>query len=55
MQEAANEGETKVAGVVGKFIKRRKSHNISFQIWVFISYEEMKYDWDSKCLNLTYR
>ena len=42
VQESADEGETKVDEVVGKCIKRRKSYKISFQIGVFISYEEMK-------------
>ena len=31
VQEAVDEGETKVDEVVGKFIKRRKSYNIPFR------------------------
>ena len=41
VQESAYEGETEVGEVVGKFIKRRKYYNISFQLEVFIWYEEM--------------
>ena len=41
MQEAADEGETEVDEVVGKFIKRRKFYNIFFQLRVLISYEDM--------------
>ena len=51
LQEAADEGETKVDEVVGTFIKMRQSYYIEFQIGVVISYEEMKQNWDSKCLN----
>ena len=32
VQEAADEGETNVDEVVGKFIKRSESYNISFQL-----------------------
>ena len=42
VQEYEYEGETKVDGVLGNFINRRKSYNISFQIGFFISHEEMK-------------
>ena len=55
MQEAADEGETAVDEVVGKFIKMSKSYVIDFQIEVFLSYEEMKQDWDLKDLNSTDR
>ena len=44
MQEYAYEGETEVGEVVGKFINRSRSYNISFQIGVIISHEEIKYD-----------
>ena len=37
VQEATYECETEVDEVVDKFIKRRKSYNISFQIGVVIS------------------
>ena len=36
VQEAADEGETGVDEVVGKYIKKRKSYNISVQIGVLI-------------------
>ena len=39
LQEAADEGETKVDEVVGTFIKMRQSYYIDFQIGVVISYE----------------
>ena len=39
VQEVADEGETEVDEVVGKFIKRIKSHNIYSQIMVFVSYK----------------
>ena len=42
LQEAEYEGETKVDEVVGKFIKRRKSRNIAFQIGVVISHKGIK-------------
>ena len=42
VQEAADEGETKVYEVVGKVISGRKYYIISFWIEVFISYEDMK-------------
>ena len=42
VQEAAYEVETEVDEVVDKVIKRRKSYNISFHIWVIISHEEIK-------------
>ena len=47
VKEATCEGETEVDKMIGKFIKRRKSYIISFQIGFFISYEEMKKDWYS--------
>ena len=40
-QEASCEGETVVDEVVFKFIRRRKYYNISFQIGVIISHEEI--------------
>ena len=42
VQESEFEGETEVDEVVGKVIKRRKSYNISFQIGVIISHEDIK-------------
>ena len=36
MKEAEYEGETEVDEVVGKFVNRRKSYNIAFQIGVII-------------------
>ena len=39
MQEAADEGETKVDEVVGNFIRRSQYYYIDFQIGVFILYE----------------
>ena len=42
VKEASYEGETEFDEVVGKFIKRRKSYNISFHLCFFISYEDMK-------------
>ena len=54
VKESADEGETEVDEVVGKFIRRRKYYNISVELGGFISYEEMKWDWDSNCLNLIY-
>ena len=42
MHEAKYEVETKVYEVAGKFIKRRLSYYIEFQIGVVISYEDMK-------------
>ena len=42
VKEYAYEGETEVNEVVGKVIKRRDSYNISFQIRVIISHEEIK-------------
>ena len=39
VQEDSDEGETKVDEVVGKFIRRRQSYYIDFQIGVVISYE----------------
>ena len=42
MQEAEYEGETNVGEVVRKYIKRRKSYNIAFQIEVIISHKEIK-------------
>ena len=51
VQEDSDEGETKVDEVVGKFIRRRQSYYIDFQIGVVISYEQMKQYWDPKCLN----
>ena len=51
VHEAADEGETKVDEVVGKFITRRQSYYTDFQIGVVISYEYMKQYWDTKCLN----
>ena len=42
MQEAVDEGETEVDEVVGKFINRRNSYNIYFQLGVLISYEYMR-------------
>ena len=39
MQETEYEGETEVDEVVGKFIKRRKSYNISFLVGVIISHK----------------
>ena len=54
MQEAADSGETDVDEVLGKFIKSRQSYDISFQLGVVISYEDMKQDFYSKDLNLTY-
>ena len=51
VHEAADEGETKVDEVVGKFIRRRQSYYTDFQIGVVISYEYMKQYWDPKCLN----
>ena len=51
VKEAADKGETKIGEVVRNFIKRRKSYNIYFQLEFFISYEDMKYDSGSKCLN----
>ena len=44
MQEYGDERETKIDELVDKFIYRRKSYNIYFQIRGFISYEEMNYD-----------
>ena len=41
-KEAAYEGETEVDEVFRKVIKRKKFYNISFQIEVFISYEDMR-------------
>ena len=41
VQESADEDITRVDEVEVKVIKRRKSYNISFQLGVFISYEEM--------------
>ena len=38
VQEATNEVETKVYEVLGKFIKRRKSYDIAFQLRVIISH-----------------
>ena len=37
VQEYADEGETEVDEVVGKFIERRKSYNISIHLGFFIS------------------
>ena len=42
VKEASYEGETEFDEVVGKFIKRRKSYNIYFQLRVFLSYKDMK-------------
>ena len=42
VKESAYEGETEVYKVVGKFIKRRRSYNIAFQIGVIISHKEIK-------------
>ena len=42
MQEAEYEGEKDVGEVVGKYIKRRISYNIAFQIGVIISHNEIK-------------
>ena len=36
MQEAVDEGENWVDEVIGKFIKRSESYNISLQLEVFI-------------------
>ena len=42
MKESEYEGETEVDEVVGKFIKRRKSYNISIPVGVIISNEEIR-------------
>ena len=42
VQKDTYEGEAKVDEVVGKVIKRIKSYDISFQLGVVISNEEMK-------------
>ena len=42
VKEATYVGKTEVGEVVGKFIKRRKSYNIAFQIGVIILHEEIK-------------
>ena len=42
VEEATYEGETRVDEGVGKFIKRRKSYNISFQIGIIISHKEIR-------------
>ena len=42
MKGAEYEVETKVEEVVGKFINRRKSYSISFQIGFIISHEDIK-------------
>ena len=42
MQESEYKGETEVAEVVGKVIKRRKSYNIAFLIGVVTSHKEVK-------------
>ena len=41
-KESEYEGETEVDEVVGRVIKRRKFYNISFQIGVVISHEDIK-------------
>ena len=51
VHKSADEGETKVDEVIGKFIRRRQSYYTDFQIGVVISYEYMKQYWDPKCLN----
>ena len=43
-QEAEDERKTDVDEVLGEFIRRRKFYNISFQLEVLISYEDMNYD-----------
>ena len=42
VQESEYEVETEVDEVAEKFIKRRKSYNISFLIGVIISHKEIK-------------
>ena len=43
-KEAEDERKADVDEVLGEFIRRRKSYNMSFQVEVFISYEDMNYD-----------
>ena len=54
MQESAQEGKTNIDEVIETVIKRRKYYNIDFQIGVIISHEEIKQDYYSKFMNLTY-
>ena len=42
MQKSVYEVETKVDEMVGKFIKRRKTYDIDFQIGVIMSQEYIK-------------
>ena len=43
-KEAEYERKTDVDEVLGEFIRRRKSYNMSFQVEVFITYEDMNSD-----------
>ena len=54
MQESEYKGETEVDEVAGKVINISKYYNIAFLIRFIISHEDIKYYYDSKCLNLTY-